>query len=373
MATVQTTPEVKQALLFMPDISGFTKFVNETEIMHGQQIVQELLEILLDSNEIKMQVNEIEGDAIFFYRPGQKPSVKELLRQVETMYINFHRRLQLYDLQKICNCGACELAAALKLKIIVHYGEIAQYAVKEHKKLFGKDVIIIHRLLKNNVDHDEYVLITHPLLKDQEPAQGPSWFSLNHASETYDAGEVQYAFSALAELKKQLPPAEAPKYHLSAATGVSFIDEDVIKAGMGDVFNAIFDLEQRPKWMAGVKAVEILNHEKINREGTKHRCIVDPKNNPIVITESARLGEGEIELVEMDSTGMGGCRYQLLQEKPDQTRVRVEVLVKKNPIVRLMFNMMMKAKLKKRIRQSLVNLKSFCTPRVEQAASLVAM
>lgn len=74
----------------MPDISGFTKFVNETEILHGQHIVQELLEILIDSNNLNMQVNEIEGDAILFFRPGEKPSMEKLLKQVETMYFNFH-------------------------------------------------------------------------------------------------------------------------------------------------------------------------------------------------------------------------------------------------------------------------------------------
>ena len=36
----------------MPDISGFTKFVNETEIIHGQHIVQELLDVILAKTKI---------------------------------------------------------------------------------------------------------------------------------------------------------------------------------------------------------------------------------------------------------------------------------------------------------------------------------
>jgi len=31
----------QQALLFMPDISGFTQFVSETEVMHSRHIVQD--------------------------------------------------------------------------------------------------------------------------------------------------------------------------------------------------------------------------------------------------------------------------------------------------------------------------------------------
>lgn len=56
----------QQAFLFMPDISGFTQFVNKTEIEHSTHIIQELLEIIIDANELKMELIEIEGDAVFF-------------------------------------------------------------------------------------------------------------------------------------------------------------------------------------------------------------------------------------------------------------------------------------------------------------------
>ena len=69
--------QTQPALLFMPDISGFTQFVSETEISHSQHIVQELLEIIIDSNHLNLQISEIEGDAIFFYKPGDKPDLKE--------------------------------------------------------------------------------------------------------------------------------------------------------------------------------------------------------------------------------------------------------------------------------------------------------
>ena len=52
-----------KGLLFIPDISGFTQFVNETEIDHSRLIIQELLEILINANEIGLEISEIEGDA----------------------------------------------------------------------------------------------------------------------------------------------------------------------------------------------------------------------------------------------------------------------------------------------------------------------
>ncbi len=57
----------------------------------------------------------------------------------------------------------------------------------------------------------------------------------------------------------------------------------------------------------------------------------------------------------------GGCRFQL-QREAGGTRVRVEVVVKKNPIVKLMFGLMMKNKFRKSIRKSLENLKNYFAP-----------
>ncbi len=362
MATQQPESSVKPAFLFIPDISGFTKFVSETEIIHSQHIVQELLEILIDSNLLNLQISEIEGDAIFFYRPGNKPGQQEILKQVETMYFNFHRHLKLYDHQRICNCGACKSAVDLKLKIVAHYGEVSEYMVKDHKKLFGKDVILIHRLLKNNIDSNEYILMTDPLIKDDDHVADISWFSATTGKENYDAGEVDFTFSVLSELYKIVPPPQLPHFNLSAKASVNFTLEEVVPAEMEKVFGTIFDLELRPTWMEGIKGIEMLNHEKINRTGTNHRCIVSSKNNPIIVTESATTSSDKMELVEMDQKGMGGCRFSLQRLTPEETNVKVEMLVRNNPVVKLMFGLMMKKKYKKQMTKSLSNLKQTFSP-----------
>ena len=75
------------ATLFIPDISGFTQFIDQTEIAHSQRIIAELLELLIDANELDLRVSEIEGDAILFYRFGDAPSLEEVVRQTEKMFI----------------------------------------------------------------------------------------------------------------------------------------------------------------------------------------------------------------------------------------------------------------------------------------------
>jgi len=60
-----TSHKIQSALFFIPDISGYTKFINETEINHSTHIITELLEIIISSNILDLKVSEIEGDAVF--------------------------------------------------------------------------------------------------------------------------------------------------------------------------------------------------------------------------------------------------------------------------------------------------------------------
>ena len=48
-----------RGLLLIPDISGFTQFVNQTDIEHSRLIIQELLEIIINQNKIGLEVSEI--------------------------------------------------------------------------------------------------------------------------------------------------------------------------------------------------------------------------------------------------------------------------------------------------------------------------
>jgi class 3 adenylate cyclase len=107
-----------KGLLFIPDISGFTRFVNEIELEHCQHIIQQLLEVLINANQTGLEVSEIEGDAILFYKFGEPLELEALYRQVERMFCEFHRHLNAYDQRRICQCRACVAAVDLTLKVI---------------------------------------------------------------------------------------------------------------------------------------------------------------------------------------------------------------------------------------------------------------
>src|SRR5207244_166380 len=110
----------------------------------------------INSNHIGLTISDVEGDAILFYRFGNAPSLEEIYVQVESMFCNFQKQLKNYESRRACQCSACIAAINLSLKVITHYGEFSTYNVKKYDKLIGKDVIVAHQLLKNNIDLHEY-------------------------------------------------------------------------------------------------------------------------------------------------------------------------------------------------------------------------
>jgi hypothetical protein len=193
-----------KGLLFIPDISGFTRFINETEIEHSRLIIKELLEILINSNQIGLEVSEIEGDAILFYKFGEPPELENLYRQVEKMFCEFHRHLLAYDVRRYCWCKACVSAIDLTIKIISHYGEFSGYNIKNFNKLIGKDVIVAHQLLKNDIEQHEYWLVTKNLFGDNPLAGFKQWMEWKESIKHTESGEIPFQYTQLSQLKNEI-------------------------------------------------------------------------------------------------------------------------------------------------------------------------
>lgn len=148
------------ANIYIPDISGFSSFVNEIEILHGQEITGELLVEIIDSNEIGLEVSEIEGDAVLFFKIGEPLPVEQFYEQSVKTIKKFNQKKEEIQKKRICRCNACSSVNNLRLKFVLHYDAINIMDIKNFNKLFGKGVIIAHRLLKNNIKEDEYLIFT---------------------------------------------------------------------------------------------------------------------------------------------------------------------------------------------------------------------
>jgi hypothetical protein len=348
----------RPALLFIPDISGFTQFVEATEISHSRHIIEELLEILIDADRIGLQVSEVEGDAILFYRFGEPPTAEEFFAQVRTMFVAFHSHLRLYETQRICQCGACASAHSLTLKIVAHHAAIARSRIRDHDKLFGQGVIAVHRLLKNAIAHHEYALFTDALASIWPDAVSPAWAEREEGSNEYDLGRIDYGHVPLSPLHEQIPEPLVEDYSIPGVTAHLDSCECVIASPMDRVFGIVCDLPVRLKWRDGAKEVELLN-DKVNRIGTKHRCLID-RNSPVLVTSGITRSADTITLTETDDKRTACAVYTLRQEEQGETRVRIDFFVKNSWPVRTLFRVFLRKNLMRSFRASLENLKSYC-------------
>ena len=352
--------EPASTLLFIPDISGFTQFVNTTEISHSQHIIEELLEVIIDANMLGLEVSEVEGDAILFYRNGAAPSSKELLLQVRQMYTAFHAHLKKYESRRICQCGACSTANDLTLKFVTHFGETTKNQVKQFTKLFGADVIIAHRLLKNDVPEDEYLLVTDSLEIDNELALEVAFNAFESTETVYDVGLVRFAYLGLGSLRDRIPGPEAEDFGLPGVTVKVLEQEAIIQAPLAMVFDVISDVSFRHRWQHGLLGSDELNH-KITQNGSTHRCIIKgDASDPAFVSHGFEKKGDTITFSDTDHKIGVGNVFTLKKEGANRTRVQVHTFLKKHPFKQLLFSLVLKKRFLRDGQVSWKNLNKYC-------------
>lgn len=339
-----------QAFIFIPDIGGFTRFVNATEINHAQHIISELLEVIIDANQLGMSVSEVEGDAVLFYSLDI-PKVDQVLNQAKQTFIDFHAHLRKYDLERVCQCGACTSAADLTLKIIAHCGEIGFTRVKEVEKPFGGPLVQSHRLLKNDVKELEYLLVTDALMAEQKPN---GWSSFVSGSNEYDGIEIPYQCIDMSPLHGEVPDPPPLKSYDKMKNPVR--REMVVNKPLYLVFEIVNNLDFRLLWNKNLEDLEY-EKDKLNRAGTRHRCLFEGGFADFE-TVKGDFGEDALvygEKIEKVPIAKDVILYYILKEKDQQTHVTVEGHFKLHPLLSFL-SPLVKSKLLQGITHSLKEL-----------------
>ncbi len=353
-------PKIQPALIFIPDVSGFTQFVADTEIQHSRHIIEELLEILIEANDLGLEISEIEGDAILFYRFGQAPTAAELLAQVQKMFVRFHAHLKKYETHRICSCGACKSAHNLSLKFVAHYGEITENKIKSYRKLFGKNVIVAHRLLKNGIGRREYALFTQNLVRacsNWVEVSTVVWADLEHSEETYDVGNINYCYLALTPLMDYVPEPLLEDYSVPGLKKRLFHSQSIIEAPIETVFNIVADLPWRTKWIPDtLEETTDINHQ-ILQNGNTHRCLA---NGPTVITHDFQKNPDTITFTETDTKRTLCVVYTLKKLDEQRTLVSGDAFMKKHLLLNLFFRLFIKKKMSKTYEFAWANLNQYC-------------
>jgi Protein of unknown function (DUF2652) len=344
-------------LLFIPDISGFTKFVNETELEHSRYIIGELLENIINSNKMGLTISEIEGDAVLFYRYGKIPSLEEIYAQVEDMFCNFQKQLKNYETRRACQCSACIAAKNLSLKIITHYGEFSSYNVNKYSKLIGKDVIIAHQLLKNDIDLHEYWLVTSSLFNENKmEANLPHWVNWENGNKQTEDGEVNFHYSLLSRLRENVQPDPISKLDLGEKKFKVVSQSKIIDAPLLTVLSIIGDFSLRTKWMEGVSSVDQVSHP-INHLGVKHRSVIN--NHTINFYSSSFSQTGDtFTYSETDEKKTISIYFTLKELSNDKTSLTIDYYHKNAPLQQLYFSVFKRKMIAKQLDASLKNIQT---------------
>jgi hypothetical protein len=179
--------------------------MSETESELSSKVIPSLLNKIIYSNEIGLQVSEIEGDAVLFFKTGPLPSLKELINQCIHFYRQFYKELGFLRERHKMDHKSINIPEILGLKIILHFGsEVESVQIGKHIKLIGEDVIVAHKLLKNEVPKKEYLLLSENLLAQynmEELKQETYWCNLQDGGNVYEhIGNVNYTYIDLQPL-----------------------------------------------------------------------------------------------------------------------------------------------------------------------------
>ncbi len=172
------------------DISGYTGFVklHRTAVAHAEQIITDLMESVLDEQGPPLVLDKLMGDAAVFYGPdigdGGAPAIAA---QVLRFFDAFNKSEAVLVSCNLCVCDACQQMGQLRLKAILHHGELIVKEMGGRTELGGPDIILAHRLLKNTVEGLEYILMTQAFHDKAGDMEGMSPY---HAQEDTDLGPV---------------------------------------------------------------------------------------------------------------------------------------------------------------------------------------
>jgi uncharacterized protein YndB with AHSA1/START domain len=190
----------------------------------------------------RLRIGQIEGDAIFGLGEKMPPRPIEW---IEECFVEYQRRLR--DIQEVttCPCRACTNVGSLTLKFVAHYGEYLPQRIGDKETYVGRDVNIVHRLLKNSVPSREYLLVT-AAFREHMPAT--SHTGLVPHVEHYDVGEVSGAYLDLAALSKQARETSERRLVESDHARVSL--RRSYTATHEQLWHVLTDPEAKRRWLA---------------------------------------------------------------------------------------------------------------------------
>ena len=244
------------ACLAIADITGYTRFLAGTELDHAQDILADLMSTVVTSLRPMLRLAKLEGDAVFVYAMTDAVDGPALQDTIERSYFAFQRRLRDIRQASSCECNACILVPNLDLKVVLHYGQVVLQRIGTSEELVGSDVIVVHRLLKNEITVatgiGAYAFYTDACLAamglDDPAAAG----MVRHGQAFEDIGDVD---GWVVDLHAAWAAEQDRARLVVEAKGALRVYEATVDAPPEIVWEYLTSPRLRPQWQGGVEAV----------------------------------------------------------------------------------------------------------------------
>ncbi|WP_420405933.1 DUF2652 domain-containing protein [Nisaea sp.] len=156
------TGPAEDLVFFLPDISNYTRFMTGSRFSfdHAMTIVLALVDAMIEEATKTLEFSKLEGDAALFFVEADRHAPELLGETAIAILSAFYRERAALKASNICPCRACTHMDDLDIKIFVHRGEAARFRFNDSTDLFGTDVIVLHRMMKNSVGSPRYIMVT---------------------------------------------------------------------------------------------------------------------------------------------------------------------------------------------------------------------
>jgi len=265
-------PRPELAHFAIADISGYTSFLAGVELDHAQDIIADFMDTVVKGLRPPFRLAKFEGDAAFVYAVAEKVDGSLLQDTIESAYFKFRRRLRDVKQASTCECKACVAMSDLDFKFVVHHGEMVKQKMGGREELAGRDVILVHRLLKNTVSEKvgsrAYALYSDACI--QTMGMNPSAQGLDEHRETIDIiGDVKLWLRDLEEAWKK----ESERTHVEVTRADAYVTWDFdIAAPRQTVWEHFTVPGQRQKWWPADAIIETSSNRR-RGIGTENHCM----------------------------------------------------------------------------------------------------
>lgn len=260
-----------QGHLVIADISGYTQFLTEGELEHAHGIITDLINSVVKAIQAPLEVSSIQGDAVLMYGEAIGLSGQTVLETVESLYVAFASALENMVLNTTCDCNACANINGLGLKIVMHCGEFIKSMVGGTETLSGPDVILVHRLLKNDVRKQtgiaDYLLVTEACVEELQIQRAVAGWTV-HTEEYEHVGSVKGFVSSLSDVWEFVRTQRSIKV-LADDAWITWNDYSTAPPAV--VWDQLIDPRKRNAWI-GADHTELKGAETRIGPGSEYHC-----------------------------------------------------------------------------------------------------